>query len=219
VRTPRRLGTTIATGAVVLALAACGAGSSSAGSTVEKPRPTSAASTRPSATPTTPAPEPEVAAAGTQQDPLGVGESAPISTQSAFTVRLDGTDPDAAAAITAAKPGLPGPQPGEAFIVGTFTITVSGERLAAQGIDIATDGADPGLSVILEYLGADGVVYTALSGTGCVSEDEMWMSGPVFEDGGSVTAATCLSVPAEQVPGGLWIASNTANESIYFTGA
>ena len=45
-RTPRRLGTTIATGAVVLALAACGAGSSSAGSTVEKPRPTSAASTR-----------------------------------------------------------------------------------------------------------------------------------------------------------------------------
>lgn len=217
-RTPRRLGTTIATGAVVLALAACGAGSSSAGSTVDKPRPTSEASTRPSATPT-PAPEPEVGAAGTQQDPLGVGESAPISTQSAFTVRLDGTDPDAATAITAAKPGLPGPQPGEAFIVGTFTITVSGERLAAQGIDVATDGADPGLSVILEYLGADGVVYTALSGTGCVSENEMWMSGPVFEDGGSVTAATCLSVPAEQVPGGLWIASNTANESIYFTGA
>lgn len=163
------------------------------------------------------APEPEESAptAGTREAPLALGEARKLSSASAWTVSAITSDLDAADAITAADEYAPTPADGETFVLGTFSIAVDGDAIAAQGMDLANDGADPWMSVWFEYVAADGTSFDGTSGTGCYTDDMLHSQGSVYDDGAVVTGDICVAVPTDKVPGGLWRVSNNVNDSVW----
>ena len=172
------------------------------------------------AEPTTePEPEPtetEVAEpTGTRQAPLAPGEARKLSEESAWTVSLVATDLDAAPEMLAANEYLTPPAEGEAFVVGTFSILVDGESLAAQGLDVTNEGVDPWMSLSIEYVTASGTSYDTTAGSGCYTANMLYDQGTVYEGGVTVTGDECISMPAAEVEGGLWRISNSMNESVW----
>ncbi|RMI12517.1 hypothetical protein [Cellulomonas triticagri] len=203
----------LAAGVLVLAMSGCSAGS---GEPEVTPAPAVASETAvaPAETPT-PTVEPAVSV-GTREAPLAIGEARKVSEASAWTVALNATNLDAAAAIQAADEHAQAPAAGELFVTGSFTVTVDGAKIAEQGADLANDGASPGQSLTVTYVAADGTSYDGSSGTMCYTPSMLYSQGAVFQDGATVIGDQCVAVPADKVAGGLWRVSNLANESVWF---
>lgn len=202
----------VATGALALALAGCGGGDDAPEVTPAATQAAAEASPAATADPTEAAPS-----TGTREAPLAPGESRQVGSDSAWTVSLVSSNLDAAAAIQAADPYGPQPADGEAFVVGTFSVTVSGDQIAAQGSDLANEGADPGQSLTVTYVAADGTSYDGASGSMCYTQNMLYSQGAVFQDGAVVTGDQCVAVPVDKVPGGLWRVSNIVNDSVWFS--
>lgn len=159
------------------------------------------------------------ATVGDRTAPLAVGESRKLSNESAWTVSLQSSNLDAAADILAADEWAERPADGEVFVVGTFTVTVDGSALEAQGFDLANEGAEVWANLSIEFVGADGRGFDGLSGTMCYTQDMLYEQGTLYEDGASVTGDVCIAVPSEHVEGGLWRVSNMVNDSVWIDAA
>jgi uncharacterized Zn-binding protein involved in type VI secretion len=204
----------VAVGVLALALVGC---SSTDDAPEVTPAPANAQEQQTETPTTTPTPTAEPAASvGTREAPLAIGESRKVSDESAWTVALTASNLDAAPAILAADQYASGPAEGESFITGTFTITVDGAAIAAQGSDLANDGADPAMSLFMEYVAADGTSYDQTSGSMCNTQNSLWNQGAVFQDGASVSGDACIAIPTSAVQGGLWRVSNSVNDSVWF---
>lgn len=153
---------------------------------------------------------------GTREAPLAIGEARKLSPASAWTVALQASNLDATDAILAADEYAPRPADGEAFIVGTFAITVDGGALAAQGVDVANAGVQPWQSLTFQYVAADGSTsFDPFAGTMCSTGSDLYSQGSVFQDGAVVTGDVCIALPGDKVQGGLWRVSNSINDSVW----
>lgn len=161
--------------------------------------------------------EPEAPTTGTREAPLKPGESRKLSDESAWTLSLNSSNLDAAAAIMAADEFAQPPAEGEVFIVGNFSVGVDGEALAAQGVDLANDGADVWSSVGFTYVAADGTSYDGTTGTMCYTNNMIYNQGTVYQGGVTVSGDVCMAVPADKVAGGLWRAANMQNDNVWMS--
>ncbi|MBE7698702.1 hypothetical protein H9623_00070 [Oerskovia sp. Sa1BUA8] len=153
---------------------------------------------------------------GTREAPLAIGESRRLSDESAWTVQLNASNPDGAAVVAAENEYLPGPVPGEAFLIGNFSVTVDADALAGQGIDLANEGAAAWAHVWFEYVAADGTSFDVTSGTMCFTNGALYNAGTLYADGTS-TGDVCIAVPVDKLPGGLWRVANIQNDNVWIS--
>lgn len=199
-----------AVGAAILAIALAGCSST--------PEVTSAPSAEAAAEPSAPAPsavETPAPEEGTRDNPMAVGSSRLIAEGSAWTVGITASNLDGAATLAAANSWAPRPAEGERFVIATLSVSVSAEAIAAQGFDLASEGAMPSASISLEFVGNDGISYDELSGTACYTDTPFYNTGTLYNDGATVSGDFCIAVPAGVVDGGLWRVSNPVNEGVW----
>ncbi len=205
----------LAVGAVALLV---GCASSNAPEVTPAPSPSASASVSEAPSPS-PSPEP-TADPGSRDAPLALGETRLVAANSAFTVGVTASNLDAAAVIAAADSYAPRPAEGETFVLATVTASVSQAALAEQGLDLASEGARPGISLTVEYVSATGVSYTPFSGANyCYTTNDFVSTNAVYNDGQAVTGDVCVVVPTADVPGGLWRISNSENSAVWIVSA
>lgn len=123
-------------------------------------------------------------------------------------------------ATTDARVGL-----GQAARVGTWEVAVrrteartvpatgqsatpaSGERVLEAQVTVTNDGTtpgDPGLDLLVGYLGPDGVEYNGDAGGLCPTREAIFGRGKI-PPGETVRGSVCLGVPGRVVEGGAWV--------------
>lgn len=148
-----------------------------------------------------------VADPGTRDNPLKIGETRKLSPESAWTVGLTASVPDAEGVERSAD------APADTrVILGTVTVDVDGAALAAQGLDLANQGADPYLSLYIEFVGADGCGYAADSG--CYPSNPLYSQPTVYADA-TVSGDVCALTPSDAIDGGLWRIANSRGETVW----
>ncbi|KAE8765158.1 hypothetical protein [Georgenia thermotolerans] len=82
-----------------------------------------------------------------------------------------------------------------------------GERVLEAQVTVTNDGAapaDPGLDLLVGYLGPDGVEYNGDAGGVCPTREAVFGRGKI-PPGETVRGSVCLGVPARAVEGGAWV--------------
>jgi len=161
--------------------------------------------------------EPPAPSVGTREAPLKIGEARKLADVSAWTVMLNSSNPDGATAIAAVDEYAPRPAEGEAFLIGSFSVTVEAAAIAQQGYDLANEGADPWQSLFFEYVAADGTSYDGASGSMCYTPTMLYNAGTLYQDGATATGDICVALPADKIPGGLWRVANSQNDNLWIT--
>ncbi|GAA1703580.1 hypothetical protein GCM10009808_21850 [Microbacterium sediminicola] len=157
----------------------------------------------PTALPT--ASESTQAAPGTRANPLPVGEVIPLSDTSAWTV--------GASAAT---------EVGEGYVVLPLRILIDWDairvQLEANGEDPATAdtlGIDPWASLIVRYIGASGRSFELYENGSVDVPDELWEVGTVYPPADDLTANVAVTVPADEIEGGVWTVLNTSGDAVF----
>lgn len=158
--------------------------------------------------------EPDAPTVGTREAPLALGENRKLANDSAWTVGVLASDLDAFEAVRSADPYQEAPEDGEVFVLANVSIETDAAALADQGHDIS-DGAEPGYSVLVEFVGNEGRSYDGTSGTWCYTDNLLTEAGVVYDDGVVVTGDVCIAVPEGEVEGGLWRLSNLVNDAVW----
>lgn len=161
--------------------------------------------------------EPELPTAGSRQSPLALGESRLVSEDSAWRVSILESNLDAASQILANDEWADEPAEGEVFVMARIQVEVVEDAIAAQGFDLANDGAEPWLSLFIEFVAEDGTSFDGSTGTLCYTDDMLYNQGSVYSDGALVTGDDCFAVPQGSVEGGLWRVSNSVNDSVWIS--
>jgi hypothetical protein len=164
------------------------------------------------ATPTpTPTPTPTAAAdavRGTRANPLAIGETRKISELSMWTVGAD--------AATLVRDG---------YIVLPIRLGMDWEATRQQYRDNGQDpsaledeGVDPLTSLTVTFVTSGGKTYRDWS-SASYSEDDpqpwLWNVGALYPPAETATAFFPVTVPAEEIPGGVWKIENPVGETIF----
>ena len=157
----------------------------------------------PSPTPTTS--ESAEAAPGTRANPLAVGQTVPLADGSAWSV--------GAAAAT---------ERGEGYVVLPLRILIDWDAIRAQleaagddPADADTLGIDPWASLIVRYIGASGRSYELFESAAADVPNQLWAVGTVYPPAEDLSANVAVSVPAEDVDGGVWTVLNTGGDAVF----
>ncbi|MPV88311.1 DUF4352 domain-containing protein [Georgenia ruanii] len=82
-----------------------------------------------------------------------------------------------------------------------------GERVLEAQVTVTNDGTtptDPGLDLLVGYLGPDGVEYNGDAGGACPTREAIFGRGRI-PPGETVRGTVCLGVPDRAVEGGAWV--------------
>lgn len=82
-----------------------------------------------------------------------------------------------------------------------------GERVLEAQVTVTNDGvapADPGLDLLVGYLGPDGVEYNGDAGGACPTREAIFGRGKI-PPGETLRGSVCLGVPVRAVEGGAWV--------------
>jgi hypothetical protein len=156
----------------------------------------------PSATPT-----PTVEAErGTRQNPLAVGESRKISEESMWTV--------GASAPTEIHDG---------YVVLPLTLGLDWAAGVAQAEALGQpwspedEGVDAYGSLRVEFVSAGGRSFTTMDNYEVTIPNSFYQVGTVYPPADQITANHAISVPADEIEGGLWVLRNGAGDSVFIT--
>lgn len=193
--------------AVAVSVAACSAGASGPVQGSSTPAAKAEASAPASATP---AP----AQLGTRENPFPVNTPGQYDATSMWTVTVTGTNSDAWSAIHGKNEFNDPPPDGYADVLGNVTV--------AAGSSTAAEGADPGLSLAVNYVGSDGNSYDSINHP-CGAD----LPGTSLQDAGTMFAnanravVVCAQVPVTAVAGGTWSVAYSGDPSsiAFFAGA
>ncbi|MCR2826708.1 hypothetical protein [Microbacterium sp. zg.Y909] len=149
----------------------------------------------------TPAPTPD-AERGTRGNPLAVGESRKLSVDSMWSL------------------GAAGPtEIHDGYLVLPMTIALdwdAGEKQAqAEGLSLRETGVDPWASLFVEYVSAGGRSFATMDDYSVDIPDDMYNIGTLYPPVESVGARVAVSVPADQVPGGVWVVKNAQGSAVF----
>lgn len=163
-------------------------------------------SAAPTATETSPAPAELEAERGTRSNPLAVGEARKIAEKSMWTVSAIGST-----------------EVREGYLILPLRLQMdwdaSRANTAEGGGDPASvdnEGVDPVSAIFVSFVAASGRSYDAFEQYEAdVPSPQIWELGTLFPPAQSVDAFHVVSVPAEEVAGGVWQVQNYAGESVY----
>lgn len=191
----------VAAAGLTLTLTACG-GSSSPEVTPAPPAAAETEASTPSPTPSVevvPTPEAPAAERGTRENPLAPGEARKISDSSAWTI---------SAAPTEARDG---------YVVLPLTVGIDWASVRKQQVEAGeAEGGptNPVFSLSISFVSASGQTFTEYPISGQV-ENDWWQLGEVFEPLESITGNVAVTVPADQVAGGVWSIANTGGDRVF----
>lgn len=159
----------------------------------------------PDPTPTASPSESAEAAPGTRDNPLPVGERIELSEESAWTV------------------GASGPTVvGDGYVVLPLSIRIDWERIRAQlsaaGEDPETAdslGIDPWASLVVRFIGVSGRSYDILDDAAVDIPNQLWQVGTVYPPAEELDVNVGVSVPADEVAGGVWTVLNTGGDAVF----
>lgn len=159
----------------------------------------------PDPTPTPTASETVEALPGSRQNPLPVGEVIPLSEDSAWSV-------GATAPTTV----------GDGYVVLPLQILIDWdairEQLTAAGDDPATAdtlGIDPWASLVVRFIGASGRSYEIFDNAGADIPNQLWQVGTVYPPADDLEVNVAVTVPADEVAGGVWTVLNTGGDAVF----
>ena len=161
--------------------------------------PKATAASHPSATPTEAAP-----AAGTRENPIPVDTLTEYDPASQWRFSVGATDGDANAEITKDDEYVDIPE-GKVFVAAPFYVQVKDTGSA--------DGAEPGLSLIIEYVTSTGNSFPT-DGVDCYGEGHLYGVGKMFP-GAEARATICAAVPTDGVIGGTWRVTSASKQDTY----
>lgn len=180
----------LAVAALVLAagtLAGCSSEQSS-GPVEGTTRATTASTPTPTPTPT--------AEAGSRKSPFPQGTPGQYESTSMWTVTFTSTDSDAWPEVQASNQYNEAPPTGYSDVIGNLTVEAG---------EIPDDGgADPGVSLDVEFVGSDGNAYDTINHPcGVTPSPELQDAGTMYS-GASRTTIVCAQVPTSAITGGTW---------------
>jgi hypothetical protein len=179
----------------VLALAGCSGGESTPKVGTMAPSDSSAA------TPT--AVEQSGAERGTRANPLAIGEVRQIAEDSMWTVGAEGpTQVHDGFAVLPLRLNL------------NWEIAQANVDEEASGTSVEDTGADPWQSLTIEYVTAAGKSYNTMDSYADV-DNMLFDVGTLYPPAESVSANVAVSVPAAEVPGGVWVVKNYGGYSVF----
>ena len=157
-----------------------------------------------------PSPTPSVsesaeAAPGTRANPLAVGETIRLSDASAWSV-----------GATAAT------EVGAGYVVLPLRILIDWDAIRAQLVEAGEDpadadalGIDPWASLVVRYIGASGRSYELFENAAADIPNQLWSIGTVYPPAEDLSANVAVSVPAEEIEGGVWTVLNTGGDAVF----
>ena len=142
---------------------------------------------------------------GSRTNPLAVGESRKISEQSMWTVGADATIANGSFIVLPIRLGM------------DWEATRQQYRDAGEDpADLENKGADPATSLFVTFVTAGGKTYREWTYVDSeLPEPLLWQVGALYPPAESATAFYPVTVPAEDVPGGVWRVENSAGEAIF----
>jgi len=145
------------------------------------------------------------AARGTRANPLAVGETRKVSEGSMWTVGADATIVNSGYIVLPIRLGM------------DWEATRQQYRDAGQDpAELENTGADPSSSLFVTFVTAGGKTYRDWSYVDAdLPEPLLWQVGALYPPAESATAFFPITVPAEDVPGGVWRIENSAGESVF----
>lgn len=182
------------------------------GCAVDGPVAVSSRAASPSATPTpTPTPAPQ-AALGSRANPFPVGTPGKYDPASVWTFTGQATNPDATAEVIAGNQFNQSPPAGQTYVKTKFTISLANTPEVANG-------ADPGSSFRIAYVGNDGNTYQDQGCTPASPEVNYGSLGTMY-GGATATGVVCVIVPVTAIPGGTWSINSQVKQAVaFFAGA
>lgn len=146
----------------------------------------------------------EAAEPGTRSNPLAIGESRRISSDSMWIV--------GASAATEVHDG---------YVVLPITITFDWEAASrnadAEGFDVNETGIDPWSSLNVEFVTAEGRSFSTFDDYTVDIPNDLYKIGTVYPPVESVSAAVPISVPSEDVNGGVWAVRNYVGDGVFLS--
>jgi len=145
------------------------------------------------------------AARGTRANPLAVGETRKVSEGSMWTVGADATIVNSGYIVLPIRLGM------------DWEATRQQYRDAGQDpAELENTGADPSTSLFVTFVTAGGKTYRDWSYVDAdLPQPLLWQVGALYPPAESATAFFPITVPAEDVPGGVWRIENSAGESVF----
>jgi len=157
-----------------------------------------------------PSPTPSIsesaeAAPGTRANPLAVGETIPLADGSAWSV-----------GATAAT------EVGDGYVVLPLRILIDWDAIRAQLVESGDDpadadtlGIDPWASLIVRYIGASGRSYDLFENAAADIPNQLWSVGTVYPPADDLSVNVAVSVPADEIEGGVWTVLNTGGDAVF----
>lgn len=102
------------------------------------------------------------------------------------------------------------------YVVLPLYIEIDWEAARAQGFDPENEGADPSYSLTVEYVTADGRSFKTMDDYSVAND--WYQVGTVYPPARTVDVGVPLSVPAEQIAGGLWRVANSFGDAVFIVG-
>lgn len=130
-----------------------------------------------------------------------------------WTMTFSGTNGDAWPDVQKVNQYNEPPKSGDSDVLGTLTVS------AGAGAD--DEGADPGDSLTVTYVGADGNSYDTINHPcGVLADTELQDAGLMYT-GASRTVSVCAQVPTAAVAGGTWSVTyvDGSTATAFFAGA
>jgi hypothetical protein len=159
----------------------------------------------------TPTPTPE-AARGTRANPFPVGTQGQYDPASVWAFSGQATNPDATAEVIAGNQFNQQPSAGTTYVKTKFAIALANTPEVANG-------ADPGASFRIAYVGNDGNTYQDMGCTPAAPEMNYGSLGTMY-GGATATGVVCVIAPVAAIPGGTWSISSQVKTAVaFFAGA
>lgn len=192
----------LAAAALTLTLAACGGGTGAPEVTPAAETPTAAASPSPTPSETSEvlaSPAPVEAARGSRENPLAPGEARKISDQSGWTVSAGATEVH------------------DGYLVLPLTVGIDWASMNQQSTDAGqpTGGPiNPVYSLTVSFVSASGQAFTETP-LGADIPNDWWQLSDAFEPLASMSGNVAVTVPADQVAGGVWSVANSVGDRVF----
>ena len=138
---------------------------------------------------------------GTRENPLAVGEYRKIAAESMWTVGAEG-----ATVVN------------EGYVVVPLRLGMDWEfaRARAEAAGGSVEGGlDPWQALQVEFVTADGRSYTTMDNYDVDVPNALYNVGTVYPPAEYVSASVAVSVPAGEVPGGVWVIRNSNGDVVF----
>lgn len=139
---------------------------------------------------------------GARASPLGIGDTRKLSADSMWTVGATGAT-----------------QVNDGFVILPLSVgfdwNTARANGAAEGVNPDDVGIDPWQALLVEYVTAGGRSYSSMDDDTVNIGDLLSNVGAVFPPTDTIRANVAVSVPNEEMSGGMWVVRNSSGATVF----